>query len=124
MAPTIRIGWSSRMPTAPICIASTMNATKLIESSVFSLVRCSTSSQTTASDGRPGAAFSAATAASESEVSMCSTAIEPTRGISSSLRSPMITLASSRATSQRIRSPSGFLAAACRCTTLRTAGEP
>ena len=114
IAPTIRIGWSSRMPTAPICIASTMNATKLIESSVFSLVLCSTSSQTTASDGRPGAAFSAAAAASESELSMCSTAIEPTRGISSSLRSPMITLASSRATSQRIRSPSGFLAAACR----------
>ena len=111
MAPTIRIGWSSRMPTAPICMASTMNATKLIESSVFSLVRCSTSSQTTASEGRPGAAFSAATAASESEVSMCSTAIEPTRGISSSLRSPMITLASSRATSHRIRSPSGFVAA-------------
>ena len=124
MAPTIRIGWSSRMPTAPICMASTMNATKLIESSVFSLVRCSTSSQTTASEGRPGAASSAATAASESDVSMCSTAIEPTRGISSSFRSPMITLASSRATSHRIRSPSGFLAAACRCTTLRTAGEP
>ena len=60
IAPTIRIGWSSRMPTAAICIASTMNATKLIDSSVFSLVRCSTSSQTTASEGRPGAAFSAA----------------------------------------------------------------
>ena len=55
---------------------------------------------------------------------MCSTAIEPTRGISSSLRSPMITLASSLATSQRITSPSGFLAASRRCTTLRTAGEP
>ena len=36
----------------------------------------------------------------------------------------MITLASSRATSQRITSPSGFVAAPCRCTTLRTAGEP
>ena len=36
-----------------------MKATKLTESSVFSEVRDSTSSQTTASDGRPGAAFSA-----------------------------------------------------------------
>ena len=98
--------------------------TKLTESSVFSLVRCSTSSQTTASEGRPGAAFSAASAASDRAVSMCSTAIEPTRGISSSLRSPMITLASSLATSQRITSPAGFCATPCRWTMLRTAGEP
>ena len=109
MAPTIRIGWSRRMPTAAICIASTMKATKLKESSVSSVVRCSTSSQTTASEGRPGAAFSAASAASEIAVSTCSTAIEPTLGISSSLRSLMITLASSRAISQRITSPSGLL---------------
>ena len=100
-----------------------MNRTKLTDSSVFSLVRCSTSSQTTASDGSPGAAFSAASAASERAMSMFSTAIEPTRGISSSLRSPMITLASSRATSQRITSPSGFVAAPCRWTMLRTAGD-
>ena len=60
MAPTIRIGWSSRIPTAAICMASTMNATNPSDSSVFSLVRGSTSSQTTASEGRPGAAFSAA----------------------------------------------------------------
>ena len=89
-------------------MASTMNSTKPIESSVFSLVCCSTSSQTTASEGSPGAAFSAASAASESAVSTCSIAIEPTRGISSSLRSLRMTLASSRATSQRITSPSGF----------------
>jgi hypothetical protein len=88
-----------------------MNSRKLIESSVFSLVRCSTSSQTTASDGRPGAAFSASSAASDIEMSMCSTAIDPTRGISSSFRSPRITLASSRATSHRITSPGGFVAA-------------
>jgi hypothetical protein len=100
-----------------------MNSTKLNESSVFSEVRASTSSQTTASEGSPGAAFSAATAASESAVSMCSTAIEPSRGMSSSFRSPRIRLASSRATSQRITSPAGFVAAPCRCTMLRTAGE-
>src|ERR687897_1086237 len=50
-------------------MASTMNATKLTESSVFSLVRCSTSSQTTASEGSPGAAFSASSAASDIEMS-------------------------------------------------------
>ena len=123
MAPTIRIGWSSRIPTAPICIASTMKSTKPIDSSVFSLVRCSTSSQTTASEGSPGAAFSAASALSEIDVSMCSTAIDPTRGMSSSLRSPRITLASSRATSQRITSPSGFRATPWRWTMFSTAGD-
>jgi hypothetical protein len=64
-----------------------MNRTKLTDSSVCSDVRASTSSQTTASDGRPGAAFSAASAASEMAVSMCSTAIDPTFGMSSSFRS-------------------------------------
>ncbi len=111
------------MPTAAICIAATMNSTKLNDSSVFSEVRDSTSSQTTASDGRPLAASSAAMAASEIDVSMCSMAIEPSRGMSSSLRSPMITLASSRATSQRITSPLGFRAAPWRCTTFSTDGE-
>ena len=94
-----------------------MKRTKLNDSSVSSEVRASTSSHTTASEGIPGAAFSAATAASEIDVSMCSTAIEPRLWISSSLRSPRITLASSRATSQRITSPSGFVAAPCRWTT-------
>ena len=112
------------MPTAAICIASTMNATKLTDSSVLSLVRCSTSSQTTASDGSPGAARSAASAAAEITLSTVSTAIDPTRGISSSLRSPMITLASSRATSHRIRSPSGFRAAPSNRTTFSTESEP
>ena len=54
-----------------------MNSTKPRESSAFSLVLASTCSQTTASDGRPGADFSAASAASEMEVSICSIAIEP-----------------------------------------------
>ena len=123
IAPTIRIGWSRRMPTAAICMARIMKATKLTESSVFSLVRCSTSSHTTASEGSPRAARSALLA--ESEITLCtsSTEIDPKRGISSSLRSPMITLASSRATSQRIRSPSGRCAAPSRCTTLMTDGE-
>ena len=85
-----------------------MKVTKLIDSSVSSLVRCWTSSHTTASEGRPGAARSASTAASEIVVSTCSMAMEPTRGMSSSLRSARITLASSLATSQRITSPSGL----------------
>ena len=54
-------------------------------------VRCSTSSQTTASDGRPVAAFSAASAQlRDGAVDRVSTAIEPCFGISSSLRSLMI----------------------------------
>ncbi len=114
MAPTIRIGESSTIPIAAICIAAIMNRTNENDSSVSSFVRASISSQTTASDGRPSAAFSASSAASEIAVSMCSTAIEPTLGISSSFRSARIRLASSRAMSHRITSPFGFFAAACR----------
>ena len=53
IAPMIRISWSVRIPTAAISIASAMKARKLAESSMFSEVRDSTSSQTTASEGRP-----------------------------------------------------------------------
>ena len=53
IAPMIRISWSVRMPTAAISIASAMKARKLADSSTFSEVRDSTSSQTTASDGQP-----------------------------------------------------------------------
>ena len=49
-----------RMPTIAISIASAMNARKLADSSTFSEVRASTSSQTTASEGSPALAFSAA----------------------------------------------------------------
>lgn len=59
IAPMIRISWSVSMPTAAIIIASTMKARKLADISMFCEVRASTSSQTTASDGRPLAAFSA-----------------------------------------------------------------
>jgi hypothetical protein len=104
----IRIGESRIRPTDAISIASTMNARKLIDSSVFSEVRDSTSSHTTASDGRPAAAFSAARATSEIDVSIISSAIEPWTGTPSSRRSLRMTLVSSRATSQRIRSPGGF----------------
>ena len=48
-----------RIPTAAISIARIMKARKLAESSMFSDVRDSTSSQTTASVGSPSAAFSA-----------------------------------------------------------------
>ncbi len=95
-----------------------MNARKLAESSTFSEVRDSTSSQTTASDGSPAAAFSAAIATSEICESMSSIAIEPHLWMPSSLRSAITTLASSRATSHRIAWPSGFRAAPSRTITL------
>ena len=62
IAPMTRISWSVRIPTIAISIASTMKARKLPESSTFSEVLVSTSSQTTASEGSPSAAFSAASA--------------------------------------------------------------
>ena len=65
------------IPTEAIRQASTMNSRKLAESSVFSEVRASTSSQTTASEGMPLAACSARSAASEIWESMSSIAIEP-----------------------------------------------
>ena len=78
---------------------------------MFSEVRASTSSQTTASEGAPAAAFSASSATTESCESISSIAIEPSLWMLSSLRSPITTLASSRATSQRTTFPSGFCAA-------------
>jgi hypothetical protein len=97
-----------------------MKSRKLAESSVFSEVRASTSSQTTASEGIPEAARSARSAASEIWESMSSIEIDPSSWIPSSFRSLTITLASSRATSQRITSPSGFTAARSRKTRLQT----
>ncbi len=91
--------------------ASTMNAMKEADNSVVSDVRASTSSQTTASEGSPAAASSAWSKASEIAVSMVSIAIDPTCGICSSFRSSRITLASSLATSHRMTSPVGRLAA-------------
>ena len=77
--------------------------------SQISEVLDSTSSQITASEGIPAAAFSARSAAVEISESMSSIAIDPVSAIPNSFRSPTITLASSRATSQRITSPSGCL---------------
>ena len=112
IAPTMRIGWSSRIPTAAISIASTMKATKLNYSSVLLGPALSTSSQTTASAGKAGRGLlGLATRRPRARCRRCSTAIEPVTGISSSFRSLMITLASSRATSQRITSPVGLRAA-------------
>ena len=59
-------------------------------------------------------------APSESCVSMKSSVIDPVSGMSSSRRSWITTLASSRATSARITSPSGFSATPGRWTTLMT----
>ena len=110
------------MPTEAIRQASTMKATKLPLSSTLSEVRASTSSQTTASEGMPRAACSARFAVSEICESICSSAIEPSRATPSSLRSSMTTLASSRATSQRITSPGGWRAAFSRWTRLQVEG--
>ncbi len=109
------------MPTALSSAARTMNTRKTPESSTLSLVRCSTSSQTTASAGAPGACSSASSAAVESARSTLSRLIEPCSWISRARRSEMIRLASSRATSQRITSPSGRWAASCRTMMLTTA---
>ena len=65
IAPTMRISESRKMPTAASIAARTMKSRKTPDSSTFSLVRCSTSSQTTASDGAPGALRSASSAAFE-----------------------------------------------------------
>ena len=54
---------------------------------------------------------------------MSSIAIEPSLSTSSSRRSETITLASSRATSQRITSPSGLRAARSRKIRLQTDGD-
>ena len=88
-----------------------MKARKLPPSSIVSEVRASTSSQTTASEGMPLAACSAALAASESCESICSSEIDPAAATPSSLRSSMTMLASSRTMSQRITSPAGLRAA-------------
>ena len=87
-----------------------MKARKLAESSTFSEVRDSTSSQTTASPGRPcGGLLGRWRRPLRSAESMSSIAIEPSVSMSSSVGRETITLASSRATSQRITSPSGLL---------------
>ena len=99
-----------------------MKAMKIPESSVFSEVRDSTSSQTTASPGFPSAARSACLAADEIVESIFSIAIEPSVSTSSSRRSETSTLVSSRATSQRITSPSGRRAAPGRKIRLQTEG--
>jgi hypothetical protein len=82
-----------------------------------------TSSQITASDGRPSASFSAASAAWDSAVSMSSTAIDPSRWMPRPVRSSITTLASSRATSHRITSPWGLWAASRSTITLITVGH-
>ena len=122
IAPTIRIGESRKMPTEAIRQASAMKMRKLPPSSALSEVRASTSSQTTASDGAPRAARSASFAASEICESICSSAIEPSWCTPISFRSSITTLASSRATSQRITSPAGCRAAPARKIRLQTDG--
>src|SRR3954469_6134692 len=120
MAPTIRIGESSSRPTQAISVASTMKARKDADSCASSEVWNSSCSQMTASDGDPRAARSARWACFESAVSIDCNVIDPSSSRRSSRRSATITLASSRATSARITSPAGSLAAPSRKTTLQT----
>lgn len=77
MDPTTRTGLSVMIPTDASTIAMVTKARNLTESSALSEVRFSTSSQTTASDGCPGAACSASSKASATAVSMSCSAIEP-----------------------------------------------
>ena len=110
------------IPSAAIIVASTMNATKLKDSSALSEVWNSTVSHTTASAGEPTADSSARRAASETIEEMGSSTIDPSRSSPSSRSVATTTLASSRATSQRMRSPSGRSAASRRRTTLIAEG--
>ena len=123
IAPTIRIALSRITPIEAITVAMTMKARKLADSSADSDVRSVSSSHTTASAGEPTAARSAAIAASDITVSIWSTAIEPLWCRPSRRRSASTTLASSRATSARITSPSGLRAAAGSLMTLMTEAQ-
>ena len=106
IAPMIRIGESSRMPTEAIRQARTMNSRKLAESSVFSEVRASTSSQTTASDGSPDRRLLGRLRGIGDHASRCPPSrSSPRRSIPNSFRSLTMTLASSRATSHQDHVP-------------------
>ena len=88
-------------------------------------LRCSTSSHTTASDGSPGAcSLGLVPRPRRAACRSKSSVIDPVSGMSSSRRSWMTTLASSRATSARITSPSGFSATPGRWITLDTERSP
>src|SRR5215213_5090919 len=108
------------MPIIASSPATTMKARNTPESSTCSLVRCSTSSHTTASDGRPSAFSIAASAASEIWESISTSEMEPSSFSPSARRSAITMLVSSRATSTRITSPSGRRAAPGRWTMLQT----
>ncbi len=119
MAPTMRIGVLSRMPTAAMSPASTMKIAKFQFSSAVSDVRDATSSQTTASDGDPSACLTARSISLESWKSTSVTEIEPTSSTFRPRRSARITDASSRARSTSTTSPSGRTAAPAMWTMLQ-----
>ena len=95
------------MPTAAISAARTMKSRKTPESSTLSLVRCSTSSQTTASAGAPGACARPRRRPSRSRCRSARARSSRARAGRAPSGRRGSTLASSRATSPRITSPSG-----------------
>lgn len=111
------------MPIAAISVASTMNAAKLNENSALSDVRASTSSQITASAGEPAEASAARRASGEITKSTESIEIEPPRPRPDRRSWLTTTLTSSRAMSQRMRSPGGLSDDPAIRTRLATAGE-
>ena len=109
IAPTIRIGESRKIPTEAIRQASAMKSEEVRgQLGVLGGPRL----DLLPDDGVARAArrrpLGGRRRRSEIAESMCSIAIEPSVSTSSSRRSETITLASSRATSQRITSPSGL----------------
>ena len=123
MAPTIRIGESSRMPTAAIMAATAMNTRNDTVSSDSLRQRSSISSHTSASAPWPAVAASAASAASDTTTSSTSTVMEPRRPRSCCWSHSTSSLAPSRTTSQVTTSPAGSTAAPGSSTTWLTPGS-
>ena len=77
IAPTMSMGWSRYRPMPAMSVASTKNETNDQDIWTPSRALASIDSQMTASAGLPGAAFSAASAASDIKTSASSKAIDP-----------------------------------------------
>ena len=108
IAPMIRIGWSSSRPAPAISVARVRKLRNAQDSTLSVRTRFSTTSQTIPSSGMPGAAFSAASAASESSVPGSEIMIDPTWCRSSARSAATTGLAPSRATSAVTSDPGGL----------------
>ena len=105
IAPTIRMALPRRMPAMAMSMARIIRSRKLADRAVIPATRLSTSSQTTASEAL--ALFSTAVVPPEICVLTGSRAIDPPSRICRSRRSATRALASSAATSHKMRSPDG-----------------